>query len=67
MVLCLTLIGVTDMANLFKRYVVRDTNGTEQHAYTLKGAMAWLPACAQHCYVKDKLTGQILAARLQGV
>ena len=52
--------------DVVKRYKVADSNGTCVKTWTLASAMVWLPSCAQHAYIRDMFTYNIVASRFQG-
>lgn len=50
----------------FARYLVVDANGTKQFAWTLSGAYAWIPFCAQELVrIVDTSDFSVVAERKQ--
>lgn len=47
-------------------YVVTDSFGTRQVAWTWAQALSWLACCSERATIANRLTGRVLAARHQG-
>ncbi len=52
------------LLNTLKPYLVIDSHGTNQRAWTLEGAMTWLPYCADSAAVWCRVSKRPVVARL---
>lgn len=44
-------------------YVITDSYGTRQTAWTRRTAMAWLAVCSPDAQIAHRLTGMLIASR----
>lgn len=45
-------------------YLITDTYGTHQTAWTFAQALAWLSACSPQAFITNRFTGRVVAARV---
>jgi hypothetical protein len=46
-------------------YIVKDTFGTRQVAWTFARALAWFPYCSEQAIIVNRITGELVAFRKQ--
>lgn len=44
-------------------YLITDSYGTRQTAWTRSGALSWLAACSPDATITHRLTGKVVAVR----
>ena len=46
-------------------YLITDTYGTRQVAWTFRQALAWVAACSPTAMIQNRFTGRTIATRVQ--
>ena len=46
-------------------YLITDSYGTKQTAWTYRQALAWVAACSPEATIRNRFTGRTIATRVQ--
>lgn len=46
-------------------YLITDSYGTRQVAWTFRQALSWVAACSPEAAIKNRFTGRTIATRVQ--